>query len=464
MRKISMKSNNNIYILFIVLSMVFWNPLMMSIIYKRSGVDELLLVQAVFWTWFILSIILIYIFSAHKELFGVRAKNIVLSVVFATITFSFIVFIDGLLGRLNPNERGRRSENRGLIFEPNTRVRSKTFEFDYMTETNALGLRDREIAIDKGDKFRILCFGDSWTFGWGVSIEESWPRVLETLLKSNGTKNIEVINCGQPGQYPTLYKESISKVVPILKPDLVLVGVLQIDDLAQMYEFSKTFEVSFVAKLRYSIIRFLSSSFENIISLTKSNPDNIDMASNWKFSANTMFNGFSNLQKISFNTLDDSLRIAFRNGELNPSLMDYYINFPTRLEVFNDPNHPATQFGLAKMLMEFKEMKNICVENNSTLIFVDLPLNVMVGHQVVNSNSHDLIEFLSTRNKVDSLYRLVAITVGISYFELTDRFKVLKNKKGYYYRYDGHPNRNGHREIGNAIGEYLLQENLLNKK
>ena len=115
------------------------------------------------------------------------------------------------------------------------------------------------------------------------------------------------------------------------------------------------------------------------------------------------------------------------------------------------------------MLTEFQEMRNICVENKATLIFVNLPLNVMVGHQVINSNSRDLNEFLCSQNKIDSLYREVASTVGISYFELTDHFKTLENKMEYYYRYDGHPNNNGHREIGNAIGEYLLKENELSK-
>jgi hypothetical protein len=32
------------------------------------------------------------------------------------------------------------------------------------------------------------------------------------------------------------YKRNMKKAVPLLKPDLVLVGVLQLDDLAQPYE------------------------------------------------------------------------------------------------------------------------------------------------------------------------------------------------------------------------------------
>ena len=71
--------------------------------------------------------------------------------------------------------------------------------------------------IVKGDKYRILCFGDSWTFGWGVNVENSWPRKLEKYLLANGYENIEVINCGRGGQYTSTYKKYMAKALPLLK-------------------------------------------------------------------------------------------------------------------------------------------------------------------------------------------------------------------------------------------------------
>jgi len=36
-----------------------------------------------------------------------------------------------------------------------------------------------------------LCFGDSWTYGWGVNVENSWPKKLEQYLLANGFENVE---------------------------------------------------------------------------------------------------------------------------------------------------------------------------------------------------------------------------------------------------------------------------------
>ena len=64
---------------------------------------------------------------------------------------------------------------------------------------NSLGTRGPEFAPAKPPHtFRILCLGDSRTFGWGLSEPETYCGVLQRLLQdhaSAGTK-VEVINAG----------------------------------------------------------------------------------------------------------------------------------------------------------------------------------------------------------------------------------------------------------------------------
>jgi hypothetical protein len=124
----------------------------------------------------------------------------------------------------------------GIAFPKNHLVTSKTTEYEYKIEPNSIRIRDKEINIDKGDKYRILCFGDSWTIGFGVNIEYSWPRKLQGYFVDYGYDNVEVINCGRGGQYTTTHLEYMNKAIPLLKPNLVLVGVLQLDDLSQLYK------------------------------------------------------------------------------------------------------------------------------------------------------------------------------------------------------------------------------------
>ncbi|OGJ16075.1 hypothetical protein A3K73_05700 [Candidatus Pacearchaeota archaeon RBG_13_36_9] len=61
--------------------------------------------------------------------------------------------------------------------------------------TNSKGLRDfREYSYEKTKKKRILILGDSYAFGNGVELEESYPELLRKKLN-----NTEIINLGVPG-------------------------------------------------------------------------------------------------------------------------------------------------------------------------------------------------------------------------------------------------------------------------
>ena len=61
---------------------------------------------------------------------------------------------------------------------------------------NSKGLRDREFSYERpSGRMRILMLGDSITFGWGVSLEETTSKRLERLLRKQGF-DLEVINTG----------------------------------------------------------------------------------------------------------------------------------------------------------------------------------------------------------------------------------------------------------------------------
>src|SRR5690606_33430903 len=65
-------------------------------------------------------------------------------------------------------------------------------------DINSAGYRDREHPIDKQPgSVRIMMIGDSLTFGWGVKVEDTVAKKLETRLGGRSdTPAIEVINAG----------------------------------------------------------------------------------------------------------------------------------------------------------------------------------------------------------------------------------------------------------------------------
>jgi lysophospholipase L1-like esterase len=72
---------------------------------------------------------------------------------------------------------------------------------------NSHGQRDREYAQAKpSDVYRVVILGDSTTFGWGVSAEQTVAKILEdelNKLKVPGYRHFEVINAGV-GNYNTV--------------------------------------------------------------------------------------------------------------------------------------------------------------------------------------------------------------------------------------------------------------------
>lgn len=65
---------------------------------------------------------------------------------------------------------------------------------------NSAGIRDREeLTKPKPDgQRRLVCVGDSFTFGWGIPEDQNWVRLLEEQLRQGGN-DVRTVNCGAAG-------------------------------------------------------------------------------------------------------------------------------------------------------------------------------------------------------------------------------------------------------------------------
>ena len=64
---------------------------------------------------------------------------------------------------------------------------------------NREGLRERDLDQTKPPgQFRIACLGDSFTFAWGIPVEQGWVRMLEDDLRED-MGDVRTINCGAAG-------------------------------------------------------------------------------------------------------------------------------------------------------------------------------------------------------------------------------------------------------------------------
>ena len=461
-----MKNNNSIYVFFIFLTVSFWNPLTFYLVYRNSDIYHAKILQALFWGVCLIGVLLAYLISKNK--IGKRSRDMIFLFSFIGIFFSILTGVNLLFGLTGKKKVSETKTDQGLMFPPGTKVAYSTPEFSFNVNINSLGLRDTEMQVAK-TKPRILCFGDSWTFGWGVDVNYSWPKRLNSLFRENG-KSVEVVNCGHPGASPNDYKEYLAKTVPVLKPDVVLIGVLQLDDLAQLGESypdlytkgKKEKKVSYISGMSYTMMGFLSASFGNIGALLSSKKEVVlSPKEQWKKSSIDYINELTPFQRLRYETFDDTIRNLFETGNLNPGLLPYYLFFPDRDHVFNDATNPITKYAIGEMKKDFADMKKICDENHATLVFLNLPQNTFIGHKVDCFASEDVMnEFLERNNHIDSIYASVAKELNLPYFQLTAQFKALPDKTSYFFKYDTHPTEKGYNELAKGIYQFLSDNNL----
>jgi lysophospholipase L1-like esterase len=105
------------------------------------------------------------------------------------------------------------------------RLRPDTLMFNAY-RINRLGYRGPDVdAIKPPDTLRIVCTGDSSTFGMGVADDETWPARLEVMLDAllDRERSVEVINAAVPGYSTEQNKRQVLRDLLALQPDVLIV-------------------------------------------------------------------------------------------------------------------------------------------------------------------------------------------------------------------------------------------------
>ena len=100
--------------------------------------------------------------------------------------------------------------------------------------TNSLGFRGEEVPLQKQPgEVRVLCLGDSYTFGWGVIEEHAYPAHLQAALQAGlPGRTVRVINAGTGGYGPWQARILLNRHGWNLQPDLVVLQTFVANDIA----------------------------------------------------------------------------------------------------------------------------------------------------------------------------------------------------------------------------------------
>ena len=177
---------------------------------------------------------------------------------------------EDLIWRNRPNLRRRyvdsfspvhTDEERTLLLRrfrpalPNSLKGSPVWEISLNSE----GFRDAEVPERKpASAFRILCLGDSWTFGMNVGQEQTYPQRLKALLREEFPEvDFEVFNRGVLGYSSYQGLELLRRRAIDLNPDVVVIGFAMNDAKVNGYRDKDMAAYEKNLTLRTRIGRFL---------------------------------------------------------------------------------------------------------------------------------------------------------------------------------------------------------------
>ena len=341
-----------------------------------------------------------------------------------------------------------------LIFEPYLTVRYNSPEFHVEARINNLGFRGPDFDLERSERYRVLALGDSFTFGFGVGNEDTWPALLAAELRTwNG--GVEVANLGKPGSAPADYADVAERAIPVLKPDLVVIGLLQGDDLGQAMRTPRLPKDPGPAEsrnLRVSSSRFLRQvMYPNLTArLVVGHSEPIQIDAVWKKSVDRLMKGLNKAQKKRLDAVDKEILDIFVAGELNPGLLLLGIKHPEHFSKTLDLDQRAVQKGIEEIGVHLSRIKIAARRHGGRVVVVSIPMGAFASRRNLDNYVRMGIKmspsYLET-NKMDEALRQAAAAADVEFLEITKVFREAATERSLYFELDGHPN---------AEGQYLL--------
>ena len=291
----------------------------------------------------------------------------------------------------------------------------ETREYKIQVMTNSLNIRDYEIHPKTKNEVRVLCIGDSFTFGLGVDMEDTYAKVAEKLLNEGGER-FYVIN-GSRGnfagkQYDFLIKEGLE-----LKPDLVIVQI-------------------FIGNYFYDAKPYLDSK---IISLERKS-ENLLLRLKKLLSIKCYTASFIWHRLIQIEYLQDFLfRFHLRYTERGIFLREY----------------PKLERRLIEAELEYLEKINdLCQNRGIKVLFMTIPSEAQLFKKCFLNNEKYYYK------KPNEIIKEFCQMHNIIYIDLLDKYEKLpyKDVRSFYYRLDPHWTVQGHRYAAEVLVNLIKDE------
>ncbi len=362
-------------------------------------------------------------------------------VVFSTfVAFHALAMVDGIAGWFLPQRDWPGPA--GLLFIPGTEDNYEMHDYTCTDHINSLGFRDREFGLKKTSTIRAIAIGDSFTYGWGVNIEDAWCKRLEANLRKQGI-DIEILNLGKPAAGPRDYAAIAECAIPRLKPDIVIVCLLAGEDLGQLGD-ALSFDPENYLKENYPNLLYLVQYANYVHSGQGASiaPKRTyaDVRKWYADTAREVTGKMSDKERARFDKLEDPVKEAFFQGKLNPWMIGqttessgYFMN-TLRLD--------DLRAQIRKTQECFRRIKKVADRNGARLLVLTIPEGFYVNREAYKNvqriGFHVVPEMLQC-NVPDQAVGEACKRAGItSFHSVTDEFRKHTDETGFYFEFDRH--------------------------
>ncbi len=310
-------------------------------------------------------------------------------------------------------------------------IEVKNSEFEHMVHTKDVGCQNRAFRDDGVDNktYHILSLGDSFTWGAGVTNEETWPEMLEGLLQ------IDVINAGYPGIGTQQQLLLLKECGGIFKPDIIIVGF-----------FVNDFIDNLTWRHKLGVNNFWYTNFGRPIRVWLAANSYSYQFFKYFFLGRIGIGDFENIYWSQEERNERFVIVNQDNLKLHLS-RDYALYLNPEFDIYNDAIIVLDQT-LSEMLLEAGKL-------DSQLLVVFLPSKEQVYWRYLSPElSSDLQYQVEFPNEV---LADLALKNRIVFLDLFPVFEA-NNHQQLYWDVDSHMNAAGYKLVADSIAKFLLEQ------
>lgn len=382
-----------------------------------------------------------------KVVFSILSLIVGIIIAFVILEISLRLFFDFSNTACGIMEKDRYL---GVKFKPNLNLKIKTQEFNMHLQTNSQGFKDREYENKKDNEYRILALGDSFTEGAVEELNQTYVKILESLLnnkfRENTSKTISVINTGISGYGANQERILLEKYGLQMKPDAVIMFFYLNDpesDYAQINDIDVTVDKDDCVISTYSLnqSKFSWRELNNfLLKHSKAYYFTKVISPNFPIIKNTLYPLRNLLVKINFSEPPELRYFILKSNYSDYDAKAFEASLKNIEWVKNITDIKKVKFTLVMIPMKFQVYEDLWKDYKERNLILD-------GKYDFNKPSKILSEFSKLKNI--TFIDLLPI--------LQDKIKNKNLNQSIYYDNDPHFNLYGNEVVGKSLFEKLIQ-------